>query len=113
MNEKKQWVLEDHLCRDCGGRMLRCVKGNGMTPGGNPIYKCADCGKEKASMSTKDLCWCGFSMRQNMGTTAYQCLPFSILETRPELRNAFLSCGCNPERGEVGIVLEAALREER
>ena len=45
MSEPKQtWAIEDHLCRSCGGRILRCVKGNGMTPGGNPLYKCADCG---------------------------------------------------------------------
>lgn len=43
MKDKRTWALTDHLCRDCGGRVLRCVTGNGITPGGNPIYKCADC----------------------------------------------------------------------
>lgn len=107
--KKRTWEIEDHLCRDCGGRILRCVTGNGMTPGGNPIYKCADCGKATASMGASALCWCGFSMRGNLHIKAYSCLPFSILEQRPELKQAFLACGCDPKRGEVGIVLSTAL----
>lgn len=33
---EQHWVLADHLCSACGGRILKCVKGMGMTPGGNP-----------------------------------------------------------------------------
>lgn len=84
-----------------------------MTPGGNPIYKCADCGKASADMGPQCICWCGFSHRhQNL--SAYRCLPFSAIKEHPKLLNAFRACGCEPDRGEVGIVLErdydAALR---
>jgi DNA-directed RNA polymerase subunit RPC12/RpoP len=108
--DNRTWALEDHLCRGCGGRILRCVKGNGITGGGNPIYKCADCGKATASMGPWDLCWCGYAQRMSPHLTAYRCLPYSILDTRPELRQAFLMCGCDPARGEVGIVLEKSLQ---
>lgn len=107
------WVLEDHLCNDCGGRILRSVSGVGATPGGNPVFKCADCGKATSGMSANVLCWCGYSMRLNHGRTAYRCLPFSVLKEHPEWRQAFLACGCDPTRGEVGIVLEDSIQRLR
>ena len=106
------WAIEDHLCKDCGGRILRCVKGGGPTGGGNPIYKCADCGKASSAMGPQVLCWCGFFHKGNYGTTAYMCAPFSILKEHPNLRDAFMSCGSDPSRGEVGILLERDYREE-
>lgn len=99
------WSLIDHLCKGCGGRMLRSASGAGATPGGNPIYRCADCGASTASMGPESLCWCGFNHRMQ-NATAYQCVPFSVLEERPELKAAFAACGCDPKRGEVGIMLE-------
>ena len=106
---ERHWVLEDHICKKCGGRILRCVKGGGPTGGGNPIFKCADCGASGSGMGPEHLCWCGFSHRlQN--ATAYRCLPFSILKDKPELLNAFRSCGTEPGRTEVGLVLEDDLR---
>ena len=108
MARGQTWALEDHLCRTCGGRVLRCVSGNGMTPGGNPIYRCADCGSASASMGAGAICWCGFAHR-SQNATAYRCVPFSILAERPDLRNAFAACGCDPGRGEVGIMLERDL----
>ena len=56
------------------------------------------------------LCWCGFSHRGNHNSTAYVCQPFSVLKDRPELEQAFRACGCDPSRGEVGIMLERDLR---
>lgn len=103
---KRHWAIEDHLCRGCGGRILRCVAGNGPSPGGNPLYKCADCGQSSWGLGPDVLCWCGFSHRGQYPATAYRCLPFSILKEFPALTNAFRACGCNPERGEVGIMLE-------
>ena len=109
MQDRQTWALENHLCRACGGRILRCVTGNGATAGGNPRFKCADCGASAASMDPKALCWCGFSHRGNHNSTAYACVPFSILKDRPELAAAFGACGCDPKRGEVGIMLERDL----
>jgi len=104
------WYLEDHLCRACGGRMLRSAAGAGPSPGGNPLFKCADCGKANTGMDSTSLCWCGFSHKLNHNSTAYVCKPFSILKERPELLAAFQACGCDPARGgEVGIMLERDL----
>lgn len=107
-----RWKLEDHLCKACGGRILRCVSGVGLTPGGNPLFKCADCGKAVTGMGPEALCWCGFSHR-GQRTTAYRCLPFSVIEEFPALVNAFRACGCEPGQGEVGIVLEADYEKAR
>ena len=109
--KNKTWALEDHLCKACGGRILRMVSGGGMTPGGNPVFKCADCGRSTSGMSPDVLCWCGFSHRGNHNSTAYVCQPFAVLKERPGLLEAFRACGCDPARGgEVGIMLERDLR---
>ena len=108
LKEEKTWALTDHLCKKCGGRVLRCVTGGGVTGGGDPIWKCADCGKSAAAMGPDGLCWCGLAHKHN--ATAYICQPFSILDSRPELLAAFLACGCDPKRGgEVGIMLQRDL----
>ena len=112
MKPKRKWALADHLCRGCGGRILQCVTGNGITGGGNPVWKCADCGKEAADIGPHCLCWCGLKHKHN-NHTAYICLPFSILESKPELKEAFLMCGCDPTRGEVGVIVERALHGSR
>ncbi len=110
-NKEMTWALTDHLCKGCGGRVLRCVSGGGMSPGGNPFWKCADCGKSAAAMGPEVLCWCGFSHRHNHNATAYVCQPFSVLKERPELLEAFQACGCDPKRGgEVGVMLERDFR---
>lgn len=56
-------------------------------------------------MGPEVICWCGFNHR-NQNLPAYRCLPFSILKEKGFLRDAFMACGCDPERGEVGIVLD-------
>lgn len=106
MAKQITWVLEDHLCKGCGGRILRAVSGVGVTPGGNPVFRCADCGVTTSSMGPQSLCWCGFSHRQQHHMTAYRCLPFAVLKERPNLEAAFRACGCDPRRGEIGVVLE-------
>jgi hypothetical protein len=107
---KMTWVLEDHLCRHCGGRILRCVSGGGPTGGGNPLYKCASCGLSGAAYLPAVLCWCGFKHRGN-AEGAYRCLPFSLINEHPRLREAFLAAGCDPAAGEVGVVLRESARK--
>lgn len=107
------WSIEDHSCRTCGGRILHREGGPDIaTGGGNPIFRCADCGARSSDTGPHCLCWCGFSHRGNDFTNAYQCLPFTILEEHPEYRNAFLACGCDPnnKKTQVGIVLTERLR---
>jgi hypothetical protein len=112
----RTWAIEDHLCKSCGGRILRCVTGNGMSPGGNPTFMCADCGKAAWGMGVGDseLCWCSFNHRRNK-EGFYTCLPFAIIEARPlvkqKLINAFRNCGCEPDKGGVGIVLTETYRD--
>ena len=110
--EQQTWELLDHLCMACGGRILKCVTGNGMTPGGNPIYRCANCSASTWAMGPEKLCWCGQTHR-SQNIKGYICVPFSILEKRPELLKHFLACGCDPKRsGDVGIMLRRDFKEE-
>jgi hypothetical protein len=102
---KQTWTIEDHICRFCGGRILRCEKGTGMSPGGNPLYRCADCGKSCYSMMPDPICWCGLKFK-NSNHQSYVCVPFSILKEQPELKDKFYSCGCDPDGpSEVGVLL--------
>lgn len=105
----RTWIIEDHLCYGCGGRILKCATGQGMSPGGNPLFKCADCGKAATGLGPDVICWCGMHHRNNH-LKPYRCLPFSILKERPEAEKAFRACGCDPSRGEVGIVLASDFR---
>ena len=112
MSTEQQWAIEDHLCVNCGGRILRCIKGAGPTPGGNPLYRCSDCGAQASSHSPSKLCWCGMTFK-GQTITAYQCVPFSIIQKHPKMLDAFLSCGCDPKRktNEVGIVTVDAFKK--
>ena len=102
MMKERLWAITDHVCRKCGGRVLCCVHGNGMTPGSNRIHRCADCGA--SGYSAGDVCWCGFTHRgQNL--TPYRCVPWSATKERPELIRALKACGFDESRQEVGIVL--------
>lgn len=110
MSREITWKLTDHICRNCsGGRVLRSVTGAGMTPGGNSIYRCADCGA--SGYATDEICWCGFRMK-NQRDNGFICMSFSILKTEPELLNEFRACGCEPDRAEVGIIRRHAGRTE-
>jgi hypothetical protein len=88
------WTLEDHLCRECHGRVLRSASGVGATGGGNPLFRCADCGICTAAMGAHAICWCGFEHRRTTtGANPYQCRPLADAKDNPAIRAAFLACG--------------------
>ena len=86
--------------------MLQRVSGPFVaTGGGNPITKCADCGRASANMGPD--CWCEMAMRSGE-PGAYQCVPLHNVE--PWIVQAARNCGCDPERSEVGIALVSDLQ---
>lgn len=99
---KETFSVTNHLCRNCGGRVLRLL-GSYASGGGNPVFRCADCGKGGSGMSEECICWCGFTYR-GQTDKAYICLPFKGNE---HLRNEFAKTGCRMDSGkaEVGIIL--------
>ncbi len=104
--EIRTWTIEDHLCRKCGGRILRCATGTGMSSGRESMYRCADCSASVFGMDSSKICWCGMQQKFH-SFPAYQCLPYSMLIDSPELISNFLACGCDPSSGgEVGIVVK-------
>lgn len=109
---QRTWTIIDHLCRSCGGRILQCASGGGPTGGGNPIFKCASCGESTSGITPNGICWCGFAHRGQGIGGHFRCLPFSYLEEHPDLRQAFLACGCDPDReAEVGMITEESFRK--
>lgn len=113
MAEKKSetWSLEPHVCRGCGGRIVRRATGpSAVTPGGNPIYACADCGIRGSGFGPSFICWCGMAMRGgNAG--AYRCV--ALRGADPHVVQAARNCGCDPERTEIGIALESDLQRDK
>lgn len=82
--------------------MLQRVSGPPvLTPGGNSIKRCADCGSSSADFMRQD-CWCAMAMRGSE-PGAYQCVPLRNVE--PWVITAARRCGCDPEKSEVGIAL--------
>jgi hypothetical protein len=98
------WAMEDHVCRTCGGRVLRLVSPTGMSPGGNPWFQCADCGKGTWGMGPDGVCWCGFGHRGGM-EGSYACASWAEAEKDPVIAQAMRACGCDPQRGQVGVML--------
>lgn len=98
--KRATFILTDHMCRHCGGRILQQAN-SGPTGGGNPIFRCADYGKAGASMSPGNLCWCGFHFKGQV-ERPYLCKPFKGNE---HLELEFAKCGCfNNGNHEIGII---------
>lgn len=105
---KKQitWSLTDHMCRTCGGRVLQSASGVGATGGGNPLFRCADCGVCTSGMGPNCLCYCGFEHRRaSTQTNAYRCVRVDKGKEDKAMRAALLSCGfdCDRPRSEIGV----------
>lgn len=104
MSKELKWEIEDHICRKCGGRILRCVSPV-ITGGGNPLFRCADCGASAAGFTPEVLCWCGFKQK-GQTKSAYVCVHRKEGEASENLRMALAKCGFDIKRGvEVGIGL--------
>lgn len=102
-----RYILADHICRHCsGGRILMGVANVSPTSGGNPYFRCSDCGKGSAAMDASPLCWCGFSYR---GSTEhpYRC---ASKKDHPEWEHEFQMSGCWTTPSEIGVVTEAGIR---
>lgn len=115
MDNQRTWEVVDHICRICSGRILKCATNQGMSPGGNPLWRCADCGHSTWGIGVDCICWCGFTMR-SQDHQVYMCLPLSLGHGDKDIARLFGECGFdvqNPSRrsGEVGVVLLERYRE--
>lgn len=100
MTKKQTFSITDHMCRKCGGRVLQIASGGRPSGGGNPLFRCADCGNSSCGMSPKVICWCGFKYKgQNI--EPYQCTPF---EGNEHLHIEMAKCGCIPGNHEIGVI---------
>ncbi len=100
MVEQYTWIIEDHLCRSCGGRILRAATECGEPWTGDPLYRCSHCGASVTGLDPHELCWCAYSHRHGGGGAKFSCLPEAVLETRPDLAGRFHST-----EGEIGVLL--------
>ena len=104
-NRDDCWVPVDHVCRNCGARVMR-KEPRGLSVG--EVYKCHTCGQ--TGFTVEKICWCGQQFRNSRPSSRnYICLPTNIREKYPEVRelfeSAFRACGVDPDRVEVGIIL--------
>lgn len=100
-DDKRKWIVTNHICMECNGRILQCVEGNGMTPGGNPTFKCSCCGK--IAYNDRWLCWCNFSYR-NSSDNPYICVPSLVAAEYPDIIPLFERHGNNYQNQEVCVV---------
>jgi DNA-directed RNA polymerase subunit RPC12/RpoP len=65
------WSITAHVCVNCMGRILErpLLAGEGIAPGRERVYRCADCGLERDGFSPAVLCTCGLKLkgRHNLG----------------------------------------------
>ena len=107
------WELLDHMCRHCGGRVVKQVTGGTPSGGGNPLYMCSLCGEGSCAMGPDVVCWCGSAFRGGE-PGAFHCVATKAAETDPDLATALANCGTSPYRNkyqlQVGIVGTADYR---
>jgi len=98
--QRQTFTITDHMCRECGGRVLQIASGGGPSGGGNPLYRCADCGNSSCGIGPKVICWCGFHYR-GQTDTPYQCMKF---EGNESYHIEMAKCGCLPGKNEIGVI---------
>jgi hypothetical protein len=108
--EQSRFVLTDHACRSCGGRILQ-QPNSGPSGGGNPYFRCADCGKGGCHMGTDHLCWCGFGYK-GAQPGRLRCVSIARAREDPALYRALSANGfwletCNVE---IGVFSEDSYR---
>lgn len=106
----ERWMPTDHACRDCGGRIV-VVTNSGPTGGGNPLFRCADCGIGAAGMSPDHICWCGFA-HKGQGERTYRCVNIAEAVKEPSLKAALLRSGYLPSDPKCRPKVEIAVLNE-
>ena len=91
MAKSERWVPLDHACRECGGRIVE-VTNAGPTGGGNPVFKCADCGFGSSGMGPSCICWCGMQHR-GQSDPQYTCINVNRAKTDPVIEAALMRSG--------------------
>lgn len=59
MAVREQWVLEQHCCRSCFGRVVsREIRDDDL----NRVYRCTNCGLEAEGRRADVICACGMKL---------------------------------------------------
>ena len=66
---QEQWILIDHLCRVCWGRVLTRTDDNGQR-----WYKCSNCEETIAGAAPKCLCACGMTIGRKARDMGIRCV---------------------------------------
>ena len=64
-----QWIITDHVCRACFGRVLTRTGDDGQRR-----YKCSNCELELAGGAVKCLCACGMTMGKKARDMGLRCV---------------------------------------
>lgn len=52
------WVIQDHICRKCFGRVVSCNDGD------QTHYRCTNCGYEISGQDVSCICCCGIKYKK-------------------------------------------------
>lgn len=82
------WRLEPHVCKNCFGRVMSRA-GDVV---GERIFRCSNCGTERAGRDASVMCCCGVTLRKAAR---------SGLKTGGETLDAGIRCVTNPLKTEL------------
>jgi hypothetical protein len=103
MKKQPTYMLTDHACRNCGGRILLGPRGGagGAMVGEN--YICADC-EQTHFGNVSGLCWCGFGQRHQQ-PGAYLCMRLDRAIAEPWLGDAMGHSGVDPDSKKIKVAM--------
>lgn len=103
MNSKNRYLLVDHICKSCGGRVAMQVSPSVVTGGGNPMFACTGCEQEASGSDPRAICWCGDAYNYGESKRVYTCyrIPDKQTATPEEIRAL----------GETGFPVSKRLRQ--
>jgi hypothetical protein len=110
---QETWRPTDHACRECGGRVVQ-VTNAGPTGGGNPLWRCADCGIGSADTGPSCLCFCGFR-HKGQDVPVYMCVRVDRAKYDSAMKLALMRNGYDVEgprrlKSEIAVIGEDSLR---
>jgi hypothetical protein len=80
-NKTKRYILVDHICKYCRGRIAMQTSTGGASGGGNATYICTLCEVEVAWTGPQALCLCGLTLSESL--KCFRAIP-------PKMGNPFI-----------------------
>jgi hypothetical protein len=103
MKKQHAYMLTDHACRNCGGRILLGPGGGAGAAMVGERFICADC-EETHFGDVSGLCWCGFGQRHQQ-PGEYLCMRLDRAIAEHWLRDAMGHSGVDPDSKKIKVAM--------